>query len=252
VLNPFDLNLTRAYSAPEAFCPRHDLESILHRAFAGRPWTVVDGDRRMGKSSAIIADSVRHSRPVLHVDLMGITSEQDVTERFRWAWQFSVQQTVSGFWKAIAPEISATRPGTTVGVRPTRSTPREEPSSWGDVLVSFDKEVAGSGGLLFIDEMQDLVRLPDRGQKVTKSLRAARAARAALQMGHNITPVFAGSVQHLLAPFFATSAAAFFKSILLQHHLRPFERDTFGAWPPESSAGRSEPWRNSQPLECTS
>jgi hypothetical protein len=26
VLNPFDLNLTRAYSAPDAFCPRPDLE----------------------------------------------------------------------------------------------------------------------------------------------------------------------------------------------------------------------------------
>jgi hypothetical protein len=76
ILNPFDLNLTRAYSAPDAFCPRPDLEKVLERACAGRLWTVVDGDRRMGKSSAIIADSVRHRRPILHVDLMGVSSEQ--------------------------------------------------------------------------------------------------------------------------------------------------------------------------------
>ena len=92
VNNPFDLNLTRAYSAPEAFCPRPDLEVVLERACAAHLWTVVDGDRRMGKSSAVIADSVRHGRPVLHVDLMGVGSEQEVTERFRWAWQFFIQQ----------------------------------------------------------------------------------------------------------------------------------------------------------------
>jgi len=224
VLNPFDLTLTRAYSAPEAFCPRPDLERILERAFDGRLWTVVDGDRRMGKSSAIIADGVRHRRPLLHVDLMGVSSEQEVTERFRWAWQFFVQQAAGGFWKGLNPEVSATIPGTTLGVRISGSVPKVDPLTWGDVLVAFDKEVASTGGLIFIDEMQDLVRLPDQGQKMTKSLRAA------LQMGRHATPVFAGSVQHLLAPFFATSAAAFFKSIRLQHHLLPFDRETFGAW----------------------
>jgi hypothetical protein len=35
ILNPFDLNLTRAYSAPDAFCPRPDLERVLERASAG-------------------------------------------------------------------------------------------------------------------------------------------------------------------------------------------------------------------------
>ncbi len=104
------------------------------------------------------------------------------------------------------------------------SSSKGDPSSWGDVLVSFDKETSKTGGLLFIDEMQDLARLPDRGQKMAKSLRAA------LQMARHVTPIFAGSVQHLLAPFFATSAAAFFKSIRLQHHLKPFERDAFGGW----------------------
>jgi len=223
-LNPFDLNLTRAYTAPEAFCPRPELEKVLERACSGRLWTVVDGDRRMGKSSAVIADSVRHGRPILHVDLMGVSSEQEVTERFRWAWQFFVQQTTGGFWAGIKPELSAKIPGTSVGVKISGSTSKSEPTSWGDVLVSFDRETVKTGGLLFIDEMQDMARLPDRGQKMARSLRAA------LQMARHVTPVFAGSVQHLLAPFFATSAAAFFKSVRLQHHLQPFETRDFGAW----------------------
>jgi hypothetical protein len=222
--NPFDLNLTRAYSAPEAFCPRPDLEDVLKRACAAHLWTVIDGDRRMGTSSAVIADSVRHGRPVLHVDLMGVSSEQEVTERFRWAWQFFVQQAAGGFWKGIKPELSATVPGTNLGVKLGGAAPATEPASWGDVLVAFDKETAKKGGLLFVDEMQDLARLPDRGQKM------ARGLRAALQMARHVTPVFAGSVQHLLAPFFATSASAFFKSIRLQHHLEPFPKEAFAAW----------------------
>jgi hypothetical protein len=232
-INPFDLNLTRAFSTPEAFCPRPNLEKVLERAYSGRLWTVVDGDRRMGKSSAIIADSVRHGRPILHIDLMGVSSEQEVTERFRWAWQFFVQQTAGGFWEGIKPELSATIPGTSVGVKIGGSESKGEPTSWGDVLVSFDKEIVKTGGLLFIDEMQDLARLPDRGQKMARSLRAA------LQMARHVTPVFAGSVQHLLAPFFATSAAAFFKSVRLQHHLDPSSGKTLAPGLRESFAVRS-------------
>lgn len=223
-LNPFDLNLSRAYSAPEAFCPRPDLRGLLQRACAGRLWTLIDGERRMGKSSAVIADSILSDRPILHVDLMGVGSEPEITERFRWAWQFFVQQAAGGFWKGITPELSATIPGTGVGVKIGGSTARVDPSSWGDVLVAFDRQVAKSGGLLFIDEMQDLGRFRDKGVKMSKSLRAA------LQMARHVTPVFAGSVQHLLAPFFATSAAAFFKSIRLQYHLRAFEPEEFGSW----------------------
>jgi len=223
-INPFDLNLSRAYNTPEAFCLRPDLETVLARSAAGRVWTLIDGDRRMGKSSAVIADSIRHKRPILHVDLMGVNSDAEVSERFLWAWRFFVRQASGGFWKNVKPEISATIPGTQVGVKLTGSDDNSAPGSWGDVIVAFDREVGKSGGLLFIDEFQDLSRASDKGEKMARSLRAA------LQMARHITPVFAGSVQHLLAPFFATSAAAFFKSVRLQHHLSPFEPAAFGAW----------------------
>ncbi len=207
-INPFDLSLSRAYTTPDAFCPRPDLETLLARSAAGWVWTLIDGDRRMGKSSAVIADSIRHKRPVLHVDLMGINSETEVTERFLWAWQFFNQQ-ASGFWKGVKPEISATL---------------TDPKSWGEVILAFDHAIAKTGGLLLIDEFQDLGRAPDGGEKMARSLRAS------LQMARHLTPVFAGSVQHLLAPFFATPSAAFFKSIRLQHHLLPFEPAAFGHW----------------------
>jgi hypothetical protein len=222
--NPFDLNLARAYSAPEAFCPRPDLAALLKRACTGRLWTLIDGERRMGKSSAVIADSIRHSRPILHVDLMGIGSEQEISERFRWAWRFFAQQALSGFWKGVSPELAATIPGTGVGVKIGGQSAVAEPMSWGEVIVAFDKQAAKTGGVLFMDEFQDLGRMSDRGQKVARSLRAA------LQMARHVTPVFAGSVSRLLAPFFATSAAPFFKSIRLQHHLDPFDREAFGEW----------------------
>jgi hypothetical protein len=225
-LNPFDLNLARAYSAPAAFCPRPQLGALLARAVTGQLWTLIVGDRRMGKSSAVIAAAVRAKWPILHVDLMGIRSELEITERFRWAWRFFVQQQGRGFFDDLKPEISAKVPGTGVKVKLAgdRSDSAADPSSWGDVIAAFDRRVAKKKALLFIDEFQDLALLPDEGKIMTRSLRAA------LQMARRITPVFAGSSNHLLAPLFATSAAAFFKAIRLQYSLEPFGAAEFGAW----------------------
>jgi hypothetical protein len=193
---------------------------------AGQLWTLIVGDRRMGKSSAVIAAAVRSKWPILHVDLMGIGSEAEITERFRWAWRFFLQQEARGFFSDVKPELSAGIPGTGLKVK-LAGEPREsgsEPASWGDVLAAFDRRVAKRKAILFIDEFQDLALLPDEGKIMTRSLRAA------LQMARRITPVLAGSSNHLLAPLFATSAAAFFKSIRLQYALEPFGQAAFGDW----------------------
>jgi hypothetical protein len=222
-MNPFDLNPARAYSTPEAFCPRPDLSALLTRATAGRLWTLIEGERRMGKSSAIIADCVRAQRRILHVDLMGVTGAEDINERFRWAWSVFLQQDSGGIFSGLNPEISASIPGTGVEVKMSGQ-PAEAPLVWGDIILAFDRRAKKSGGLLFLDEFQDLSFLEDKGVKATRSLRAA------LQMTKHTTLALAGSSQHLLATFFATSAAAFFKGVRLQHHLGPLEGAQFAAW----------------------
>ena len=222
--NPFDLNLARAYAAPEAFCPRPELAELLKRAMAGQLWTLIVGDRRMGKSSYIIAASVQAGCPILHVDLMGVGSEGEVTERFRWAWKFYLQQETRGFFAGIKPEMSAKIPGTRVEVKLSGESSSRDPVSWGEVIADFDRRAIKKNAILFIDEFQDVAALPDEGRKMTRSLRAA------LQMTRHITPVLAGSSNHLLAPLFATSAAAFFKAIRLQNSLQPFTEERFGKW----------------------
>ena len=226
VTNPFDLNLARAYGAPATFCPRPQLDELLARAVSGQLWTLIVGDRRMGKSSSVIAAAVRGGWPILHVDLMGVNSEGEITERFRWAWRLFLQHESSGFFAGLKPELSAKIPATGVEVKlagDKRAADRD-PVTWGDVLVAFDRRAAKKRAILFIDEFQDLGLLADEGMKMTRSLRAA------LQMARHVTPVLAGSSNHLLAPLFATSAAAFFKAIRLQHRLEPFDRATFAAW----------------------
>ncbi len=222
-MNPFDLNPARAYSTPEAFCPRPDLSAVLARASTGRLWTLIAGERRMGKSSAIIADCVRSRRRILHVDLMGVTTLPEINERFRWAWAVFLQQEAGGIFSGLTPEISAAIPGTGVGVKLGGQAP-EPPTTWGEIVMAFDKRAGKSGAILFLDEFQDLSHLPDKGQKVTRSLRAA------LQMTKHTTLVLAGSSQHLLSTFFATSAAAFFKGMRLQHRVEPLERGHFASW----------------------
>jgi len=225
-VNPFDLNLARAYGAPGAFCPRPDLDDLLARSVAGQLWTLIVGDRRMGKSSSVIATAVKAKWPILHVDLMGISSEEEITERFRWAWRLFLQHEARGFFTGIKPELSAKIPGTEIAIKLAGNNrdAATDPTTWGDILVAFDRRVAKKKAILFIDEFQDLASLPDEGKKMTRSLRAA------LQMAHHVTPLLAGSSNHLLAPLFATSAAAFFKAIRLQYQLDPFGREQFGNW----------------------
>ena len=233
-MNPFDLNPARAYSTPEAFCPRPDLSALLTRATAGRLWTLIEGERRMGKSSAIISDCVRRKRRILHVDLMGVTVMEDVNERFRWAWIMFVQQDAGGIFGHLSPEISATIPGTGVEVK-LGGQAGEAPATWGDIIMAFDKRAGKTGGLLFLDEFQDLSHLPDKGVKATRSLRAA------LQMTKHTTLVLAGSSQHLLSRFFATSAAAFFKGMRLQHRVEPLQKEQFAKWAGEIFAQQKRP-----------
>jgi hypothetical protein len=222
-MNPFDLNPARAYTTPDAFCPRPDLTAVLTRATEGRLWTLIEGERRMGKSSAIIADCVRARRRILQVDLMGVTSPEDINERFRWAWTMFTQQDSAGIFSGLSPELTATLPGTGVELK-LGGQSSEPPATWGDIIMAFDKRAAKTGGLLFLDEFQDLFHLPDKGVKATRSLRAA------LQMSKHITLVLAGSSHHLLSTFFATSAAAFFKGMRLQHRVDPLARAHFFRW----------------------
>ena len=216
-MNPFDLYPARAYSNPDAFCSRPDLSALLARAAAGRLWTLIAGERRMGKSSAIIADCVRARRRILHVDLVGVTATEDINERFRWAWTVFRQQEASGIFGGLTAELAASIPVTGVEMKLTGQH-AETPQNWGDVIMAFDKRAKKSGGLLFLDEFQDLSHLADKGQKATRSLRAA------LQMAKHTALVLAGSSQHLLSLFFAPRPPLFSKASACNINSEPWPR----------------------------
>ncbi len=222
-MNPFDLNLARAYSAPGAFCPRPDVTEILRRAHAAKLWTLLDADRRIGKSSSAIVNSVQAGWPILHVDLMGVMTEQSVDEAFRWGWDVFRQHDSLGFFSNIKPEISAKVPLIPVTVKmAAEATPA--PTNWGDVIMHFDRRSRENGGILFIDELQDLRNLSNNGSTT------ARKLRARLQTCRHLTPVLAGSSQSLLSPIFATAASPFYKSIRIQKHIGPLDQDIFNRW----------------------
>ncbi len=234
-MNPFDLNLARAYSAADAFCPRNDVSALLQRAYSGRLWTLINGDRRLGKSSSVIVTCVQSGWPILHVDLMGVRSVEEITERFRWSWQIFQQQETRGLFSGLNAEMSATVPGTGLGVK-LASAPTPDPKTWGDVIAAFDLRVARRGGVLFVDELQDVLDLPKKGTAIARSLRAA------LQVTRNLTPVLAGSSQHLLAPLFDTAAAPFFKSIRIHYQFGPINREVFISWISRVFQAQSREW----------
>ena len=221
-MNPFDLNIARAYSEPDAFCPRPEIASVFQRAVTSQLWTLLDGDRRVGKSCAVVVNCVQNGWPILHVDLMGVSSEADISERFRWSWRFFRQQEGMGFFSSAKGEVSAGVPGV-LAVR--LGAEADDPSSWGNVISAFDRRCVAHGGVLFIDELQDVLELPKR-----LGTRFARSLRATLQMTRHLTPVLAGSSQHLLAPLFDTAAAPFFKNLALCQHVGSLGRAGFVAW----------------------
>lgn len=221
-MNPFDLNPARAYSNPDAFCPRPDLSALLARAAAGRLWTLIVGERRMGKSSAIIADCVRARRRILHVDLVGVTATEDINERFRWAWTVFRQQEASGIFGGLTAELAASIPVTGVEMKLTGQH-AETPQNWGDVIMAFDKRAKKSGGLLFWMSFRTTPSGGQRPEGDPQSPRGPANGQAHRARARRFIPAFA-------LPLFRTSAAAFFKGIRLQHQLGALAKDQFVQW----------------------
>ena len=222
-MNPFDLNLARAFSAPSSFCPRPDIAAGLDRSFAGKLLTLVDGERRVGKSAGIIASSIMAGRPILHIDLMSVTSEEGVNDAFRWGWNCFRQHESQRFFSGAKAEISAKVPLTPITVK-LSGAGKATPESWGDVIQAFDQRCALHGGILFIDEFQALRDLPKSGASTTQRLWAR------LQTSRHLTPVLASSSQALLSPMFATASAPFYKSVRLQLHVGPLDKAAFTEW----------------------
>ena len=199
----------------EYFCPRPELERQLRRYAESGQNLVIQGERRMGKTSLVKkAISGMKGERLLYIDLYGIRTLSDFCRRVM-AGVGGVTEKMSFLKKALAlahrlrPALtidSATgAPTITVDARAAA-----EPDSLGAVM-STVKRLAEDGGLCVVmDEFQDLLKL-DNAARILAEMRGT------IQFQSDTPYFYLGSARNEMLRIFTHYDSPFFKSAL------PFE-----------------------------
>jgi hypothetical protein len=194
------------------FCHRKQLQKILTSYIRSSQNCVLQGDRRMGKTSLVfqsVAD-VKGFR-ILSVDLLGIKSADDLCKRFARSILALEQEsgllekTLAGFSR-LRPKITfdpfSGKPGVSFD-----STVKLTPDSIKGLFDVIKKNYSQKKTVVFIDEFQDILNLPDAGETLA-------LLRAEIQHHQDIPYLFAGSMRNRMLEIFMLSSSPFFKSAL--------------------------------------
>lgn len=183
--NPFRFNQV---VARDYFCSRPETEMLKELIQSGQNASLI-GPRRTGKTSLALEACRAARRLVVHVDLMRIDSYAEVIKRLIEATlRDSKISTVTAFVKSLAHlrptlAIDPVTGGTQWTVSPSS---RSTPENVIDALRLTRKRCEESGGLLFLDEFQDLTALPKNETFIAQM-------RSELQRWNEVAVIFAGS-----------------------------------------------------------
>lgn len=209
-MNPFKYG--QVVSAKD-FCPRPKLVDQLMSWIESGQNAVLQGERRMGKTSLIHEATRRLKRvQMLYVDLMEVKSLDDVCKRIV-AAVISMERN-TGFLEKILQSLSLLRP--VVSFDPVTGQPsvsidagtRLRPNST-DGLLDLIADLAKRNAMVVVfDEFQDILNLPKPDETLA-------ALRSKIQFHSTIPYLFAGSVRSQMADIFTDPDSAFFKSAAL-------------------------------------
>ena len=199
----------------EYFCPRPELERQLRQYAESGQNLVIQGERRMGKTSLVKkAISGMKGERLLYIDLYGIRTLSDFCRRVM-AGVGGVTEKMSFLKKALSLAYRL-RPGLTIDSNtgaPTITVDARaaaEPDSLGAVM-STVKKLAEDGGLCVVmDEFQDLLKL-ESSEKILAEMRGT------IQFQADTPYFYLGSARNEMLRIFTHYDSPFFKSAL------PFE-----------------------------
>lgn len=220
-MNPFKYG--QVVSAGD-FCSRPKLVRELTGFIRSGQKTVLQGERRMGKTS-LIYEAVRRVRShrLLYVDLLEIKTNDDLCKRMVKAL-ISVEKQ-AGFLEKAMKALAHLRPVMsidTVTGKPSVSLDAgvEMQAESAEAVLDMVKDANKKKSLVVVfDEFQDILNLPD-------SSKTLAILRGKIQFHANIPYVFAGSVRNQMADIFTSPASPFFKSAV-SLDVGPLERETF-------------------------
>lgn len=194
------------------YCARPELESQLRRYVAAGQNVVLQGERRMGKSSLVV-NVVRDMRGtgLLYVDLLGISTPADFCRR---VVDGIVELDKSrSFLRKTATLLASLRPlvvldrdtGLPTISIDTRSA--AGPEGVGAVMSMIASHAKERRICAIFDEFQDILDLPDARQTLSEM-------RSRVQFMPKTPFVFLGSVRNRMAEIFSHPSSPFFKSAL--------------------------------------
>lgn len=206
------------------FCPRPSTAKQLVGHIKARHNVVLQGERRVGKTSLIYEVSRQlKSHRLLYIDLLEVKSVDDVCKRLARAI-FALEKQGNLFEKALKL-LSKLRP--TLSLDPvsgepsialdTRETSR--PESLEELLDLVGVLARRKPLLVAIDEFQDILNL-DQARTVLAILRSK------IQFQTKIPYVFSGSIRNAMHEIFNDAASPFFKSAIAME-LGPLDRQLF-------------------------
>ena len=220
-MNPFRYG--QVVSAGD-FCPRPELQSALDGNIKAGQNVVLQGERRIGKTS-LIHETVRKrkSHRLLYVDLMEIKTVDDFCRRIISA--LVTLERKSGFLERIIRSFAQLRPS--LSVDPVTNQPtvsldagiKLQPESI-EGLLDFvaDLELKKRPVVAF-DEFQDILNLADAAKTLA-------ILRGKIQFHTEIPYIFAGSVRNAMNGIFTDPESPLFKSAVILD-VGPLPADVF-------------------------
>jgi hypothetical protein len=220
-MNPFRYG--QVVSARD-FCPRPDLFRQLTSFIGSSQNVVLQGERRMGKTS-LIYEAVRKLKRyrMLYIDLLEVKTTDDICKRMVTAIVSLERQT--GFLEKVLKALSQLRP--VISFDPVTNQPsvsidagiKLRPSSTDGLLDLIADLAKRSPVVVVFDEFQDILNL----SKHTETLAALRSK---IQFHAKIPYLFAGSVRNRMSDIFTNPESAFFKSAAAME-VGPLRQDAF-------------------------
>jgi len=197
----------------ENFCARPLLERELMRLIASGQSVVVQGERRMGKTSLVCeAVSRSHNVRMIYIDLFGVRTMADFCHRAT-AAVLALDRRKS-FLNRIADLLKRLRPTVTIDVQTGAPSLSVDVANIPDVTtVETVMDMLGAQAkngrtCVVFDEFQELLHL-DGAPSVLGTMRGK------IQFQSDLAYVFLGSVRNRMTELFASPRSPFYKSAAL-------------------------------------
>lgn len=194
----------------ENFCARPDLSKSLSNYVESGQNLVIQGERRIGKTS-LVKETMTSMRgwSLLYTDFMGVRSVPDVCNRI--ADALARFDSSDSFMRKIFATLVHLRPVATIDAMtglPTISVDARasaDPSSLNAVMNAIESHVKGRKVCVVFDEFQDILDVKD-GEQVLSIMRGR------IQFMSRTSFIFLGSTRNAMMGIFMSPTSPFYKS----------------------------------------